>query len=79
MGDLADDDRSHDMGIVVEYAHRAGKPLWLPPPAFKWNYARFGNNTLAPNPDETIDMLLTSRTPQTKASIVGRLMAPPSQ
>lgn len=29
MGDLADDDRHHGMGIVLEYAGRAGKPQWL--------------------------------------------------
>ena len=28
MGDTADDDRHHGMGIVVEYAGRTGKPLW---------------------------------------------------
>jgi len=57
MGDLADDDRHHGMGIVVAYAGRAGKPQWLAPPPFKWNYARFakpGSN--APSPDETFEM-----------------------
>ena len=43
MGDLADDDRQHGMGIVVEYAGHAGKPQWLAPPPFRWDYARFGN------------------------------------
>jgi FtsP/CotA-like multicopper oxidase with cupredoxin domain len=42
MGDLADDDRGHGMGIVVEYAGRKGKPLWTPPKPFRWNYQRFG-------------------------------------
>ncbi len=28
MGDLADDDRRHGMGIVVEYAGSSGKPQW---------------------------------------------------
>jgi FtsP/CotA-like multicopper oxidase with cupredoxin domain len=58
MGDLADDDRHHGMGIVVEYAGYNGKPQWLPPKPFKWNYARFGNPGAAPaQPDETFDML----------------------
>ncbi len=58
MGDLADDDRHHGMGIVVEYAGYKGKPEWLPPKPFKWNYAHFGNSgaTAAP-PDEVFDML----------------------
>lgn len=57
LGDLADDDRGHGMGIVVEYAGRNGKPVWTPPKPFRWNYARFGKSgATAPSPDETIDM-----------------------
>jgi FtsP/CotA-like multicopper oxidase with cupredoxin domain len=57
MGDLADDDRHHGMGIVVEYAGRKGKPLWIPPPKFRWSYARFARpGATAPAPDETIEM-----------------------
>lgn len=57
MGDLADDDRHHGMGIVVEYAHRTGKPQWLAPPPFHWNYTRFGKpGATASEPDETIEM-----------------------
>jgi FtsP/CotA-like multicopper oxidase with cupredoxin domain len=57
LGDLADDDRRHGMGIVVEYAGRTGRPQWVPPPAFKWSYLRFakaGSNALPA--DETFDM-----------------------
>jgi FtsP/CotA-like multicopper oxidase with cupredoxin domain len=51
MGDTADDDRQHGMGIVVEYAGTKGKPLWVAPPAFKWNYSRFGKpNTVENDP-----------------------------
>ena len=58
MGDLADDDRHHGMGIVVEYAGYKTKPQWLPPHPFKWNYAHFGNLTpSSAQPDETFDML----------------------
>ena len=57
MGDLDNDDRHHGMGIVVEYAGRAGKPLWLPPASFRWNYAAFAKPGLtAPPPDETFEM-----------------------
>jgi FtsP/CotA-like multicopper oxidase with cupredoxin domain len=57
MGDTADDDRHHGMGIVVEYAGRVGKPLWVAPPKFRWSYARFAKPgaTAAP-PDETFEM-----------------------
>jgi len=58
MGDLADDDRGHGMGIVVEYAGHTGKPLWSAPNPFHWNYARFAKSgATVPAPDETFEML----------------------
>jgi len=57
LGDLADDDRKHGMGIVIEYANRSGKPQWTTPPKFRWNYSLFANPTAAPTPDETMEML----------------------
>src|SRR5579871_4112342 len=58
MGDLADDDRHHGMGIVVEYSGRTGKAQWIPPKPFKWNYAHFGNPVQTPSrPDEVFEML----------------------
>ena len=62
LGDLADDDRRHGMGIVVEYARQKGKPAWTPPKQARWSYARFG----APDgggrePEETVDMMFTKR------------------
>jgi FtsP/CotA-like multicopper oxidase with cupredoxin domain len=58
LGDLDDDDRRHGMGIVVEYSGRAGKPQWLAPPAFKWNYTHFAKAGAIPaSPDETFEMI----------------------
>ena len=57
MGDLADDDRQHGMGIVVEYAGARGKGQWTAPPQFRWNYGLFGKaGVAAAPPDETIEM-----------------------
>ena len=57
LGDLADDDRGHGMGIVVEYAARTGKAQWLAPPPFKWNYSHFAKiGATASSSDETFDM-----------------------
>jgi FtsP/CotA-like multicopper oxidase with cupredoxin domain len=57
MGDLADDDRRHGMGILLEYAGHAGKPQWLAPPRFRWDYFRFAKpGVSAPEPDETFEM-----------------------
>lgn len=63
LGDLSDDDRTHGMGVVVEYAGRGGDPQWAPPPAFTWDYRLFA----APNPpaaapvDHIIEMLIEKR------------------
>ena len=58
LGDLADDDRSNGMGIVIEYDNHKGKPQWIKPKHFKWDYTIFSNhNGNVPAPDETIDML----------------------
>ena len=58
LGDTADDDRHHGMGIVVEYANRPGKPQWIAPPKFKWDYTRFAKpDATAPAPDETFEMV----------------------
>jgi FtsP/CotA-like multicopper oxidase with cupredoxin domain len=57
MGDLDNDDRRHGMGIVVEYAGRIGKPVWLAPPPFRWDYTRFAKaGASAAAPDETFEM-----------------------
>jgi len=57
LGDLADDDRGHGMGVVVEYAGRSGKAQWLPPALFRWNYARFAKpGASAPPADETLEL-----------------------
>jgi FtsP/CotA-like multicopper oxidase with cupredoxin domain len=57
LGDLADDDRRHGMGIVVEYAGHTSKAQWIAPPPFKWSYSRFAKpGATAPAPDETFEM-----------------------
>jgi FtsP/CotA-like multicopper oxidase with cupredoxin domain len=59
LGDLADYDRGHGMGIVVEYADRQRKPQWIKPQPFHWDYTRFGRANTAPaSPDETIKMTI---------------------
>jgi FtsP/CotA-like multicopper oxidase with cupredoxin domain len=63
LGDLSDDDRSHGMGIVVEYAGRTGKPRWVKPHPFRWDYTRFGKADATPaTPDEIIEMTFVKHT-----------------
>jgi FtsP/CotA-like multicopper oxidase with cupredoxin domain len=62
MGDTGDDDRRHGMGIVVEYAGSWGKPQWIPPRPFKWNYAHFGSaSEPSAEPDQVFEMLFEKR------------------
>ena len=57
-GDLDNYDRRHGMGIVVEYAGRAGEAQWIGPPQFRWDYTHFAKpGAPAPLPDETLEML----------------------
>jgi FtsP/CotA-like multicopper oxidase with cupredoxin domain len=58
LGDLADDDRGHGMGIVVEYAGASGKPQWSAPKPFHWDYSVFGRAATTPAPDQTIEILI---------------------
>ncbi|MGH9865009.1 MAG: multicopper oxidase family protein [Candidatus Acidiferrales bacterium] len=59
MGDLADDDRSHGMGIVVEYSGRQGKPRWVKPKPFRWDYTLFAKPGTSPaTPDETLEFTI---------------------
>jgi FtsP/CotA-like multicopper oxidase with cupredoxin domain len=59
MGDLADDDRGHGMGVVVEYAGYCGKGQWVAPPHARWDYTRFAKPGATPMaPDETFDMII---------------------
>jgi len=58
LGDMADDDRQHGMGTVVEYTGQQGKPRWVAPKPFRWNYTQFGNPEAAvPAPDQVFDMI----------------------
>ena len=62
MGDLADDDRGHGMGVVVEYAGAKGKPQWIKPQPYKWDYTIFGRPGAAPaTPDQTFDVTVVKQ------------------
>jgi FtsP/CotA-like multicopper oxidase with cupredoxin domain len=62
MGDLADDDRGHGMGIVVEYAGSNGKPQWSKPEPYKWDYTIFGRAGATPaKPAQTFDVTVVKQ------------------
>lgn len=56
LGTPKDDDRKNGMGIVIEYANKAGSPRWVKPQRKPWDYTLFGQNRIALNPDETISL-----------------------
>jgi FtsP/CotA-like multicopper oxidase with cupredoxin domain len=58
LGDLSDDDRGRGMGVVVEYSGRKGKPLWVKPKPFRWDYTRFGGTEPAAAPEETFEITI---------------------
>lgn len=54
--------RDAGMGIIIEYAGRAGKPQEPGTEKLAWDYRIFGVQSLpAPNPDVTIPLVFTSR------------------
>jgi FtsP/CotA-like multicopper oxidase with cupredoxin domain len=61
MGDLTDDDRGHGMGTVVEYAGHGGKPQWIKPKPFLWDYTRFGKAGKPATPDETLEITVVKQ------------------
>jgi FtsP/CotA-like multicopper oxidase with cupredoxin domain len=62
MGDVADEDRARGMGIVVEYAGRAGTARWTAPSPLRWDYRRFATgHAVARDPDEIIEMTFGTR------------------
>jgi len=62
MGDLADDDRGSGMGTIIQYAGQKGKPQWVTPKPFSWDYTVFGKkNSPVPQPDEVIKMIFAKQ------------------
>ena len=57
LGDMANDDRQHGMGIVVEYVGRKGKKQWVAPKPFRWDYTPFGNpGAVVREPDQEVEI-----------------------
>jgi FtsP/CotA-like multicopper oxidase with cupredoxin domain len=56
MGDLADDDRTKGLGVVIEYAGKSGRPKWVKPNPSRWDYTIFGKQGAASTPDEIFEM-----------------------
>jgi len=46
-------ERAKGLGIVVEYADKAGAPTWRDPAPAEWDYTQFATNKTTPEPAET--------------------------
>lgn len=56
LGSVADNVRRSGMGVLLEYANRAGEPQYAPPGDAPWDYLRFGRPQDSPEADEVIPM-----------------------
>ncbi len=58
LGAIDEASRTAGLGVVIEYEHQRGQPVWIPPPANAlWDYTAFGNPPTGRAPDCTIDLL----------------------
>jgi FtsP/CotA-like multicopper oxidase with cupredoxin domain len=53
-GSTDEDERQMGLGIVIEYAGKSGKPVWVDPKPVPWDYTQFASNAPAQAPAETI-------------------------
>jgi FtsP/CotA-like multicopper oxidase with cupredoxin domain len=51
LGETRDAQRGAGMGIVVEYAGEQGRPRWIAPTPFTWDYTLFGGSGTSAEPD----------------------------
>ncbi|MGA7237061.1 MAG: multicopper oxidase family protein [Bryobacteraceae bacterium] len=58
LGETDDAQRAAGAGIVIEYAGAKGPAQWSAPPEFTWDYAVFGENVAAPEPDARIAIVI---------------------
>ncbi|HEU4648378.1 MAG TPA: multicopper oxidase domain-containing protein, partial [Gemmatimonadales bacterium] len=58
LGVTHDADRTHGMGVVVEYAGQRGQPVWRKPGNARWDYTAFGKAGAVPKaPDEQVELV----------------------
>lgn len=57
LGDIRNDRRDRGLGIVVEYANKAGQPQWQGSFKQNWDYTLFGGSGTVRKPDEIIEMV----------------------
>jgi FtsP/CotA-like multicopper oxidase with cupredoxin domain len=64
LGEVRKHVQATGMGIVIEYANMAGKPIWKQPEALVWDYRQFAeeaSSTSTPAPAERIELVFDSK------------------
>jgi len=61
LGEEDDKQRKAGAGIVVEYAGATGRPQWVKPAKFVWDYTAFGGNAASPEPASTVPLVFEPR------------------
>ena len=61
LGEEDDKQRAAGAGIIVEYAGATGKPQWVKPAKFVWDYTAFGGNSPTAAPASTIPLVFEPR------------------
>jgi FtsP/CotA-like multicopper oxidase with cupredoxin domain len=62
LGSVKTAERDMGLGVVIEYADAAGPPVWRPPLALDWDYARFAEAGCEPSePDGVFTMRFERR------------------
>lgn len=61
LGEEDDKQRRLGAGIVVEYAGATGKPQWVKPPKFVWDYTAFGSKGGSPEPAAKVPLVFEPR------------------
>jgi FtsP/CotA-like multicopper oxidase with cupredoxin domain len=56
LGSTLEKSRKMGLGVVVEYAHKSGAPVWKDAAPAVWDYTQFANDAKAPEPDETFTL-----------------------
>jgi FtsP/CotA-like multicopper oxidase with cupredoxin domain len=56
LGSTLEKSRKMGLGVVVEYAHTTGAPVWKDAAPAVWDYTQFADAAKAPEPDETFTL-----------------------
>jgi FtsP/CotA-like multicopper oxidase with cupredoxin domain len=63
LGSTLEKSRKMGLGVMVEYSHKGGAPVWKDAAPAVWDYTQFANALKAPEPDETFTLIFRDVVP----------------